>query len=109
MNKLYQKNERGTFMTFHQLKIFTATAKHLNMTKASRELHVSQSCISQQLKLLEEECRVKLYNKIGRGIELTEKGRLLLIDVEPILHQIKKLKEKYNGYEKNVKSGEASF
>jgi DNA-binding transcriptional LysR family regulator len=96
-------------MTLHQLKIFAAAAKHLNMTKASLELHISQSSISQQLKLLEEECEVKLYNKIGRGIELTEKGRLLLIDIEPILHQIKKLKEKYNGYEKNVKSGEVDF
>jgi len=100
MNKLYQKNERGTFMTLHQLKIFAAAAKHLNMTKASRELHVSQSSISQQLKLLEEEYEVKLYNKIGRGIELTEKGRLLLIDVKPILDQIKKLKEKCTSMKK---------
>ncbi|HLQ24282.1 MAG TPA: LysR family transcriptional regulator, partial [Acidiferrobacterales bacterium] len=68
---------------------------------ASRELHVSQSSISQQLKLLEEEYEVKLYNKIGRGIELTEKGRLLLIDVKPILDQIKKLKEKYNNKERH--------
>ena len=96
-------------MTLHQLKIFAATAKHLNMTKASLELHISQSCISQQLKLLEEECKIKLYNKIGRGIELTENGRLLLIDVEPILYQIKKLKEKYNGYEKRVKNRAADF
>src|SRR4051812_41145633 len=96
-------------MTLHQLKIFAAAAKHLNMTRASQELHISQSCISQQLKLLEEECKIKLYNKIGRGIKLTEKGQLLLIDIEPILNQIKKIKEKYNGYETHVKNGEANF
>ncbi len=83
-------------MTLCQLKVFAMVAKHLNMTKASYELHVSQSSISQQLKLLEEECGIKLFNKVGRGVALTEGGRLLLIDINPILCQIEKLKEKYN-------------
>lgn len=84
-------------MTLCQLKAFAAVARHLNETKASHELHVSQSSISQQLKLLEEECGVKLFKKIGRGVKLTEDGRLFLTDIEPVLPQLRKLQEKYDG------------
>lgn len=83
-------------MTLHQLKIFAAVAKHLNVTKASKELHISQPSVSQQLKLLEEEGGVKLYKNTGRGVELTEKGRLFLSDAESILFRVERLKEKFS-------------
>lgn len=82
-------------MTLHQLRIFAATAKHLSVTKASDELKITQSSVSQQLKLLEGECAIKLLKKVGRGIGLTERGYLFLSDVEPILHQLKRIKEKF--------------
>ncbi len=82
-------------MTLHQLRIFAAVAKHLNITKASEELHITQPSVSQQLKFLEEECGVKLYTKMSRGIELTERGQLFLNDAEPILLEIERLKEKF--------------
>jgi DNA-binding transcriptional LysR family regulator len=83
-------------MTLLQLKLFAVVAKHQNMTKASREVHLSQSAISQQLKLLEKECGIKLFNKASRGIKLTEAGCLFLPDVELILSQVERLKEKFN-------------
>ena len=82
-------------MTFHQLRMFAAVAKHLNVTKASEELHISQPSVSQQLKLLQEECKTKLYRKIGRGIELTDEGELLLADAQPILLQVGKIRERF--------------
>jgi len=82
-------------MTFHQLRMFAAVAKHLNVTKASEELHISQPSVSQQPKLLQEECKTKLYRKIGRGIELTDEGELLLADAQPILLQVGKIRERF--------------
>lgn len=79
-------------MTLHQLKVFSSVARFLNVTKASAELHISQPSVSHQLKLLGEECRVKLYKKNSRGIELTEDGRAFLNDAEPILLRVEKLK-----------------
>ena len=39
----------GRVMTLHQLRIFESVARHLNVTKASQELHMSQPAVSQQL------------------------------------------------------------
>lgn len=67
----------------------------MNVTKASAELHISQPSVSQQVKLLQEEYGAKLYKKIGRGIQLTDEGRLFLKEIEPILIQVDLLKTKF--------------
>ena len=82
-------------MTLHQLKIFSSIAKFLNVTKASAELHISQPSVSQQVKLLQEEYGAKLYTKNGRGIKLTDEGRLFLKEIDPILRQVDLLKNKF--------------
>ncbi len=83
-------------MTLHQLRIFAAVAKHLNITKASEALHITQPSVSQQLKFLEEECGVKLYKKMSRGVELTDRGQLFLNDVEPLLSRVERLEDQFN-------------
>lgn len=93
-------------MTLHQLKIFAAAARHLNLKKASRELRISQPSVSYQLKLLQEECQTKLYRKIGRGIQLTEEGRIFLLDAELILLQVEKLIGKFSS---NLTERKAEF
>jgi len=92
-------------MTLHQLRIFEAVAKHLNITKASEELHITQPSVSQQLKFLEEECGVKLYKKMSRGVELTDRGQLFLKDVEPLLSRVDRLKEQFNDRPTDRKAG----
>jgi LysR family transcriptional regulator, hydrogen peroxide-inducible genes activator len=87
---------RENFMTLHQLRIFAAVANHLNITKASREIRVSQPSVSKQLRLLENEYRQKLYVKSGRGIRLTEEGQLFEVTVKPILEQIEALKRSFD-------------
>jgi DNA-binding transcriptional LysR family regulator len=82
-------------MTFHQLKIFEAVAEHLNITKASRKVRISQPSITKQLRLLEQECGVKFYVKNGRGIKLTEAGRLFQIAAKPIVEQTEELKKTF--------------
>ncbi|MBI4529564.1 MAG: LysR family transcriptional regulator [Deltaproteobacteria bacterium] len=82
-------------MTLHQLKIFVAMARRLNVTRASEELHISQPSVSKQLRLLEQACGVKLYRVVGRRIELTETGRLFLGEAQPLLVKAEDLETKF--------------
>lgn len=82
-------------MTLHQLRIFDAVAAHLNITEASRRVRISQPSVTKQLRLLERECGSKFYVKSGRGIRLTEEGRLFKIAVRPIVEQTEKLKRTF--------------
>jgi len=55
-------------MTLHQLKVWTAVAKRLSITKAADGLHIRQPSVTQQIKLLEKEYPLKLYEiNFGRG------------------------------------------
>ena len=78
-------------MTLHQLKIFESVARHLNVTKASHELHMSQPAVSQQLKLLEQQCDARFIVRIGQGVELTERGRAFLDAIRPIIAQAEEI------------------
>jgi len=64
-------------MTFRQLEIFLAVARAKNFTRASETLHVSQSTLSQHVLELERELGVRLFDRLGRAVTLTEAGRLL--------------------------------
>ena len=75
-------------MTLHQLRIFESVARHLNVTKASRELHMSQPAVSQQIKLLEQQYETRFVVRIGQGVELTERGRAFLEAIRPIVAQV---------------------
>jgi len=79
-------------VTLHQLKIFAAIATRLNITKASKDLHLAPPSVREQMKSLESELHSQLYRRAGSGIELTEEGRSFLRDAEPILSSIAKLK-----------------
>jgi DNA-binding transcriptional LysR family regulator len=79
-------------MTFHQLEIFDAVANQMSVTAAARKIKISQPSVSKQLRFLERECGLKLYVKCGRGIKITEEGRLLQIAAKPILKQMEDLK-----------------
>ena len=64
-------------MILHQLKIFQAVAKHGGFNRASKDLHLSQPGISINIKNLEEELGVKLFERLGRTIQLTAAGRIV--------------------------------
>jgi DNA-binding transcriptional LysR family regulator len=81
-------------MTLHQLKIFDAVAEHLNITKASREVRISQPSVSKQQDTKNENGS-KFYVKNGREIRLTEEGRLFQVAVKPIVEQTEKLKRTF--------------
>ena len=64
-------------MEIRQLKTFVTVADQLSFTKASRKLYMAQSSVSAQVKALEEELDLKLFDRIGRRILLTDAGRKL--------------------------------
>lgn len=65
-------------MELRQLKYFEKTCECLNFTEAARILCISQSTLSQQIKQLETELDVLLFDRIGKRIVLTEAGQLFL-------------------------------
>lgn len=72
-------------MELLQLKYFQAVAKHENITKAAKELHISQPSLSITIKRLEDELGVPLFKRIGKNIELNQFGKVYLKHVDSIL------------------------
>jgi DNA-binding transcriptional LysR family regulator len=72
-------------MTLDQLKVFLAVAERQHVTQASRDLNLAQSAVSHAISALEEEFRVKLFDRVGRRIELTAAGQLLLEEARGVL------------------------
>lgn len=73
-------------MNFNQLRIFYAVAKNKSVTLAAKELFLTQPAVSIQIHLLEEDYGVKLFNRSGKGITITEEGKLLLSYAERIFN-----------------------
>lgn len=64
-------------MDIRQLQYFTAVVENGTISEAARKLHISQPPLSTQIKALESECGVTLFERGARHITLTEAGRLL--------------------------------
>jgi len=72
-------------MTLEQLRIFIAVAEKQHVTQAARELNLTQSATSAAIAALEARYDVKLFDRIGRGIALTQAGRDFLIEARAVL------------------------
>ena len=65
-------------MDFRQLRTLTCVAELGSLSKASDTLRIAQPALSRQIKLLEHELRAELFTRNGRGMVLTDAGRMLL-------------------------------
>ncbi|HKJ77714.1 MAG TPA: LysR family transcriptional regulator, partial [Gammaproteobacteria bacterium] len=61
-------------ITLRQLKVFAAVAKYLSFTRAAEELCLTQPAVSMQVKQLESQLEVALFEHIGKRIFLTAAG-----------------------------------
>jgi DNA-binding transcriptional LysR family regulator len=77
-------------MTLEQLHIFVAVAERQHVTDAARALNVAQSAASHAIASLEMRHDTKLFDRVGRHIELTEAGRALLVEARTILAQVER-------------------
>ena len=72
-------------MEFRQLRYFVAVAEEGNLTAAARKLHVSQPPITRQIKQLEDELGVELLVRSSKGVQVTEAGKLFLVEAKRLL------------------------
>jgi DNA-binding transcriptional LysR family regulator len=79
-------------MELRQLQIFCSAAETLNFTKSGLKLGYAQSNITGQIRQLEEELQVKLFERLGRGIQLTNEGRRFLTYTRTILELCERAK-----------------
>ena len=86
-------------ITLRQLKVFESVARHLSYSRAADELHLTQPAVSMQIKQLEDNISLPLFEQLGKRIFLTEAGRELyqysraiaqqLADMEVALDELK--------------------
>lgn len=74
--------------TLRQLEVFEAVARHLNFSRAARELHLTQPAVSMQVKQLEGQAGLPLFEQVGKRLYLTEAGRALFRQAHAIQRQI---------------------
>jgi DNA-binding transcriptional LysR family regulator len=72
-------------MTLDQLRIFIEVAERGHVTRGAEALAMSQSAASAAIAALEQNYQVRLFDRIGRGIELTETGRIFLREAHAVL------------------------
>ncbi|PUA37670.1 LysR family transcriptional regulator [Paenibacillus elgii] len=74
-------------MDLRQLRYFLAIVKEGQITRAAKALNMEQPPLSRQLKLMEEELGVTLFDRDGKRLRLTHAGELLRQKAESLLHQ----------------------
>jgi DNA-binding transcriptional LysR family regulator len=72
-------------MTLDQLRIFVEVAERGHVTRAAEALSLSQSAASTAIATLEACYHVRLFDRVGRGIQLTETGRIFLREARAVL------------------------
>jgi DNA-binding transcriptional LysR family regulator len=80
-------------MELRQLRYFIAVAEHLSYSKAAKELHVSISPLSRQIRQLEDEFGVRLLLRDRRRVTLSDAGRLFLQEAKSLLNHTENLSE----------------
>jgi len=72
-------------LDFRQLRYALSVSKERSFTGAAKRLNISQSAVSEQVKLLEEEIGFELFHRTSRGIESTDRGRIFLYESERVM------------------------
>lgn len=94
--------------TLRQLTVFEAVARHLSYTRAAGELHLSQPAVSMQIRQLEAQLEVPLFEQVGKKIFLTEAGREVFHYARSIHQQIDDLEQAIN-HLKGLRQGRLSI
>ena len=80
-------------MELRHLRYFAMTAEEENISRASARLHISQPAVSRQIKDLEEEMGVQLFERLRDGLKLTAAGNRALVHARHILRKAAELEE----------------
>ncbi len=75
-------------VTLHQLRLFVRLERHMNMTRAAEEAHVTPSAFSIQIKQLSEALDLPLHEQVGKRLFLTDAGRAVAAASRDVLERI---------------------
>lgn len=75
-------------ITLHQLRLFAALARTMNMTRAAEELHMTPSAFSIQIKQLADSFGVALHEQVGKKLFLTEAGRAVAVAAREMVERL---------------------
>ena len=81
-------------MTLQQLRTFLTVCDEMSITGAASRLFITQSAVSQQIKALEEEFEIKLFDKKGRRICITSDGKVFFEIAKNIIEKADSITEK---------------
>jgi len=95
-------------MDWDKLKIFHAVAEAGSFTSATVNLNLSQSAISRQIQSLEDDLKVKLFERHARGLTLTENGEYVYKTAHEVISKLKEV-ETSLGDQKNKPSGKITI
>lgn len=80
-------------MDVDQLKAFLVVAEHRSFSGAAQELAVTQPAISKRIAALESQLQRRLFDRLGRQVQLTEAGELLQPQAEDILQRLEDMRQ----------------
>ena len=95
-------------MDWDKLKIFHAVAEAGSFTSATVNLNLSQSAISRQIQSLEDDLKVKLFERHARGLTLTENGEYVYKTANEVISKLKEV-ETSLGDQKNKPTGKLTI
>jgi molybdate transport repressor ModE-like protein len=80
-------------MDLHQLSLFVAVAETGSISAAARLRNISQPVLSLHVQNLEEYFGIPLLDRVGRGVQLTEAGKLLVQQIRTVLGSVQEMKD----------------
>ncbi len=80
-------------MTLDQLRIFLAVAEREHITNAAAALHLSQSAVSAAIAALEERHALRLFDRVGRRVVLTNAGRLFMVEARAVMKRVQQAEQ----------------
>jgi DNA-binding transcriptional LysR family regulator len=80
-------------MNPHLLRTFLAVRRNRNYTRAAEEVFLTQPAVSRQMRQLEEELGVRLFEQIGKTLHLTDAGETLAVEAEKLLGAMERAAE----------------
>src|SRR6187551_2722383 len=83
--------------TLRQLRVFESAARHLSVTRAAEELHLTPPAVSIQIRQLEGHAKAALFERAGRTMRLTHAGEAALSRAREILGLVRDAEEAIEG------------